>query len=287
MNTLTRAPFLVLSALLICASSATTHAAIVYALRTDGGSGQIVRFDTANPIPTLTTLASSSAWTGGMFPQGLDFGPDGQLYALMASGEFYRVNPSSGLVTTLPTIARPGGVGFFQDLARDPATGDLLTVYVNSSVSSINRIYRVSTSAIITPLLDIAAPPGFFSQGLAIGGDQRYYVCTSDNIYVLAGADGATPVRLGTGTFGPSALYGLGIDLGGGGGMGVGTNGSDRLIACRNLVQFANADGGPGQSLLPFGTFWDVATVPAPSAAVGLLLVPAMLMRRQRTRVQQ
>lgn len=267
------------------AMSPSAHAGIAYATQTD----RVIRFDTASPSTTFAVVATSSA-AFGSFPQGIELGLDGQLYvAQSATGAFFRVNPTSGAITTLATLTRPAGTTsswFFQDLALDPNTGQMLALYSNPSAQN-HRLLSINTAtSVTTDLGTITGLPASsaFADGLAIGSDGTRYFTWRGNgsVYTLGNAGLLAATRIGTVSATSSTANGLGIDRT----AFADPAGDVWYGATESGVQRINADGSPGPLVWNGGRCWDVtfSPVPAPAGASALMLAicGGALRRQQR-----
>lgn len=290
---------------------AEARAGICYGIRKFDNVGSIIRFDTAIGGASVTTIATHAPWgASGVFPQGMDFGPDGNLYVLTAAGVFTRVNPDTGAVTMLPSIPQPTGAiggtgtqGFFQDLARNPVTGELEAIFVRSGTGpNVTSVHRVNiTNSTTTPIANAAlvGSPGLsiFAQGYAIDSLGRRFFDSDGSLFTLGelGTAGAGPnqmpmTRIGAaGGLGSGQIYGLTFEhgvAGTGGVAGWGPGGSDVLYAGRSQVFRVEHNATIGPTVLSLPELWDLAfrPVPAPSTAGGILgLVCGMgLVRRRR-----
>lgn len=253
-------------------------ASIVYAVQT----GQVIRFDAASPNTTFAIVSTSALLSP--FPQGIDFGPDGQLYVVQASsGDLYRINPSTGSLATVATLPRPVGTSgsFFQDLAFDPASGSMCTVLSNSSTNTHHLLqinmgtYATTDLGVIT---GIPATPTFIDS-LAIGSDGTRYITSriTNQVYTLNGL-AANP--LGSVPASSSPINGLGIDR-----TAFPNPTGDVLYTGTDIgVQGVTPGGGAGAMVWNGGRVWDltIAPVPAPSCAVALGMLGSFCARRTR-----
>lgn len=265
-------------------SAAIASAALVYGVQTD----RIIRFDPADPNATFAVLVNSSTFFGG-FPQGIDFGPDGNLYVCQSStSAFYRINPQTGAVTTLASLQKPAGTaGFFQDLALDPTNGEMFTLLSDPS----NRQHRVlkinlanSTSTDLGLITGLPSPGNAFADGLTIGSDGvkrlTYRVGSGSRVYALGGPTGLDAVAL------PDAGTSLIIN-------GLGTNRAgfpdsnlDTIYAATdNGISVLTPTGALGSTIWGGGRVWDLAVSPVPApATAGALALGACLMPQRRRR---
>lgn len=183
---------------LVAAPAAASRADTVYVVSFLSGSGTLVRYDSADPTFTLTTLVAASAQLNSS--SGLAVGPDGNLYIGVNGGppsqnptvapSIVRYSVSSGTLATVHTFSDfgvfPGSLAFRgSDLlvGRNPFYGNTGAIVRLANVTGGS----VAASAYTTGG-SLASSPG-----LALAADGSLYV--SDQTYSFQTGIASGPVK--------------------------------------------------------------------------------------------
>lgn len=164
-------------------------------------TGELVRYDSANPAGTRTVLSGNGSMTK---PATLAMGPDGKLYigqdgdAATVAPSISRFDLSSNTLTTVMTFAAfdvfPGSLAF---------TGNDLLVGRNPFFANTGPIVKVSGATGPSPALSTYTTGGALasSPGIALAADGTLYV--SDQTYDFGTGVATGPVK----RFNASGVY--------------------------------------------------------------------------------
>lgn len=230
--------------------------------------GRVSWFDSSDATQTALVVSAPISSADGLARDPAS----GTLWAINWSGNLYRINPSAGTWAFQGTVARPGGSGFYKDLAWDPVHNRLLATHLTSIAGTVNNIVEINTSAATHILLaQMNGFQGMSPQVLSLAvnaqGEASVWNLTDAYIYDL-GPVPVTPVasiaaiRRSVRSFIPGIdMRGLEFD-----------HATGQLYSSgQGLCEIAS-DGTATQlpGFVPYG-FLDVTFIPSPAA--GMLLM--------------
>src|SRR5262245_44508927 len=106
---------LTFTALFLAAASVSVQAELLYAVSTEN---DLVSFQSSSP-GTILSAHAISGLQGSEEIRGIDFGTNGQLYALGSAGNLYTIQPTNGAATLVGHFGVLNGTAF--GFADEPA----------------------------------------------------------------------------------------------------------------------------------------------------------------------
>lgn len=134
-------------------ASPLTQAQTLWSARNIGTQNTIVKFTPTIPV-TPTTVGNVSLPSSSYMISGLDFTPDGRLWAIVqgngpAQG-LYRVNRTTGALTAVGTPVGSLGGTFLTDLSWDPKTHRLVAIATAGASSGVQLVsFDLNTGGVV------------------------------------------------------------------------------------------------------------------------------------------
>ena len=260
-----------------------------------GGGDRVVRFESSNPAGTIVGIGNTGV--SGFIMSGLDFTPDGTLYAcssgVSATGSLYTINQTNGQATLVGSLGLPDDRDL-TDMTFNPATGQMMGVAFNGQR---NFLYSINTASGAATLAGEINSPGSIFLGLCADSTGRMYLeDIGGRMRILDGLNVITmPQPIGVDTI---FSQGMTMDWSADGAWylaatfrhevgGFNARGDVRLIdrATGGTLQILGTWPQLSNDSYPRYAIGDIAIRPVPEAALGLLLglAPMLLMRRYPT----
>ena len=189
---------------------ASTAAAVpIWGVDSNSGTGgdRVVRFESSNPAGTIVSIGNTSV---SGFISGLDFTPDGTLYAcsssLSAAGSLYTINQTNGQATLVGSLGLPDERDM-TDMTYNPATGQMVGVAFDGQRNFLYTISRTTGTA--TLVGEINSPGSIFLGLCADAGGRMYLESVGGRMHVLDGLS-ATPMPQ---TIGVNTIFSQGMTM--------------------------------------------------------------------------
>ena len=260
---------------------------------------RIIRFDSANPLGTVQLVGFTGAAGANKGLSGMDFHPNGTLYAVSGFGtgftaaggsELMTINQTTGAATVVGNLGL-GTANAVADMSYNPVTGQMQVVTNNAGTAEL-RTVNLSNGASTLIGAITGLPTGHLEIGLATNaaGVNFIHNIADDRMYQLTGTV-ATPMAT---TIGIDTNFSQGMT------MDWSRDGSWYLGSISSVPAFAsqvrlmnNATGGTtsilatwpnnGGGALPQYETGDLAIAPVPEpATIGLLAAVGLLGLRRR-----
>jgi hypothetical protein len=261
---------------------------------TSTGGDRVVRFESSNPAGTIVSVGSTGIG-GGFFMSGLDFTPDGTLYACSASisaaGSLYSINQGNGQATLVGSLGLPDDRDL-TDMTWNPATGHMMGV---SFDGQRNFLYSIDTSSGAASLVGEINSPGSIFLGLCADSAGRMYLeAVGGRMHVLDGLNAVPmPQPIGVNTI---FSQGMTMDWSGDGSWYLAATFQHEVggFNARGDVRLINRTTGGTQQILgtwpqlsndtyPRYAIGDIAIRPVPEPASVLAVGALLLLSRRRT----
>jgi hypothetical protein len=261
---------------------------------------RIIRFDSANPLGTVQLVGFAGAAGANKGLSGMDFHPNGTLYAVSGFGtgfttangsELFTINQTTGAATLVGNLGL-GTANAVADMSFNPVTNQMQVVTNVTGVGAQLHTVNLATGAATLVGAITGLPAGNLEIGLATNSAGQNFIhnIADDRMYTLAGTV-ATPMATT-----------IGIDTNFSQGMTMNWSGANEwfLGSISSVPAFAsqvrlmnNATGGTtsilatwpnnGGGALPQYETGDLAINPIPEpATLGLLAAVGLLGLRRR-----
>jgi hypothetical protein len=260
---------------------------------------RIIRFDSANPLGTVQLVGFTGAAGANKGLSGMDFHPNGTLYAVSGFGtgftaangsELFTINQTTGAATLVGNLGL-GTANAVADMSWNPVTNQMQVVTNNAGTAEL-RTVNLSTGASALVGAITGLPAGQLEIGLATNsaGVNFIHNIQDDRMYQLAGTV-ATPMATTVG-LDTNFSQGMTIDWSGGNAWYLGSISQVPVFASQVRLM-NNATGGTtsilatwpnnGGGALPQYETGDLAINPIPEpATLGLLAAVGLLGLRRR-----